>query len=248
MDQQPDSDDEVIQEARAFARQRLGPRSVQLFALDGAAQEVVAQVRAGRDVIDAVLGLVFERMPREPRLADEFFAHFLEDLTRTRRPSLGPRLRRLHDTIDLVQSVLGNLLPRLESLRFEGRAQFLKYLSTSLSSKVVDKVRRGEAAKRREDRYVDAAPEDVEPVDSGPTPAMEVAEREQKHMDQDRLKLLLLRLSERDARILALAMAGEPLESIAEDLGLAPEAARKARQRAVERAKAIARQLPGMGE
>ena len=214
-----------------FARARLGPRSAALLA-GGAALELARERRAaGADLEDAVLAAVHAAAERDPELADEFVAFFLADLMQLGGGAISRALRRFVDTGDLVQSVLGDLWPQLASVRFETRGRFLALLAQRVRWKAGDRAEQERAARGREERRAVATSERVE------TPL----ERALSDEERDGLALLLLRLAPRDRELLARHLRGEPADAIAAALGLTEGAARKALQRAVARAREIAR-------
>jgi RNA polymerase sigma factor (sigma-70 family) len=223
--------------ALAFARERLGPASERVL-MDPQAQTVVlGRMRSGVALEDAVLGEVFRAGATDRQAADEFLGHLLPGLMERAHPQLTRGLRRFLDTGDLVQSVLGDLWPELLELRFESRAQFVSLLAQRLRWKASNTTRRLERGRRREDLRSAAPAEELELADDGPSPLSELGSSE----EGDLLILALMKLSERDQLILRLHLKAEPLEVIARETGLKPEAARKALQRAIRRARDLVR-------
>ncbi|MFG0318147.1 MAG: sigma-70 family RNA polymerase sigma factor [Planctomycetota bacterium JB042] len=221
---------DVAARALEFARDHLGPVSERLLCERGVQALLISRVRGGARVEDAVLAEVHRAAAADRRLADEFLAYFLTDLLRVGRGLLSAGLRRFLDTGDLAQSILGDLWTQLADVRFETRAGFVSLLARRLRWKATDKAR---AAGRRPVEEVD----DDAPVagDTPPPPALAISREE-----RERLILVLLRLPERDRRLLALHLRGATLETIGAETGLRPEAARKALQRALHKARKIA--------
>lgn len=220
--------------ALAFARDHLGQRSTALLEHPEAAPAVRRHVALGFDPRDAALAHVHRHAADDPRLADEFIAYFLRDMLRIGAGALRAGLRRYLDTGDLVQSVLGDLWPELCNVTFESRARFVSLLARRLSWKAGDHVRRLEAGVRREDlRNTGAELGGAAQEEPGPSTRAELGE------DEERLALVLHRLSERDARLLRLRLGGSSIAEVAERLGLSAEAAKKALTRAKERAKTL---------
>lgn len=223
----------LVDEALRFARRSLGPESTRLVGRAATQALVLSQVRAGLGVEDAVLAEVHRRMHEDRALANEFLAFFLSDLYRLGRPMLSPGLHRFLDTGDLAQSVLGDLWPQLGSLRFRTRSEFLSLLAQRLRWKSSDgarKAHRGEASLEELD------PACAEPAEeSGQDPLQRALDKD----GHERLILTLTRLSERDRRLLAAHLQGEPLEALMAELELGYEAARKAQQRALARARRL---------
>ncbi len=222
-------------ETLRFARDRLGPASEGLLADPAVQVLVISRVRNGFDLEDAVLAEVHRATVASGRIADEFLAYFLTDLMRVGHRLRSSALRRFLDTGDLVQSVVGDLWPELQSVRFETRGRFLSYLSRRLRWKAVDRSRALEADKRREDQRTEADAADLELDAESDSPHAAVEEEE----DRSRLALVLLRLSERDRGILALFLKDFPLPEIAAQVGLSYDAARMALHRAIRRARRL---------
>lgn len=227
----------IARRALIFAREQLGPASERVL-MDPQVQTVVlARMRAGSALEDAVLAEVFRAGASDRRTADEFLGYLLPSLMDRAHPHLTRGLRRFLDTGDLVQSVLGDLWPELLELRFETRAQFVSLLAQRLRWKASNTRRSLERGRRREDLRVPGPSEELDLADNVPTPASDLGAREAR----DLLILALMRLSERDQLILRMHLKAEPLEVIASELGMKPEAARKALQRAIRRAREISR-------
>jgi DNA-directed RNA polymerase specialized sigma24 family protein len=226
---------ELAGQILAYARERLGPHS-EAFLIDPAVQAVVlSKIRSGALLEDAVLAEVHRGASSDRELANEFLAFFLLDLLRIGKTKLSTRLRRFLDTWDLAQSVLGNIWPELGSVRFESRASFISLLAHRLSWKAADHDRRLNRDRRREDLRVEADPEDFDVVSRDPSPASAA----ESANEQERLILVMLRLSERDQDLLRRHLAGEPIEATMAATGLSYEAARKALHRATRRARSL---------
>jgi RNA polymerase sigma factor (sigma-70 family) len=223
----------MASEVLAFARDELGPASERYLA-DAAVQVLVlAAVRRGKSVEDAVLAQVFREVRSRPDLSDEFMGYFLRGAMAGGRTQMSAGLRRFLDTGDLVQSVFGNLWEGWDDLRFETRGQFFALISKRMGWKASDKVRTLRSKRRQEDMRISKDPEDlVQPGEQGSPLELQV-QRE----DRERLILALLRLPERDQRLLRLYLQGGSSKEIGKELGLSPAAARKALQRAMRRAR-----------
>ncbi len=224
-----------------FARGELGPASEKHVRTPAVLAAVRARMAAGQDLTDAVLGELHDCLATDRRVANEFAAHFLDDLMRTGSISMtySSRLRRFLDTGDLVLSVFGDMWGDLSTLRFESRSSFRALFAQRVQWKAADKARRLRSERRREDRRVPERPEDLElPAREAPGgPLRHTMQRE----DRDRLILILLRLKERERQLLTLHLKGEPVDVIARELQFpSTEAARKALARAVEQARHLA--------
>lgn len=223
--------EQIADAARAFATQRLGPRSVEVLADPARMALVVAAVkRQTRAPEDAVLGVLHQAMQQDAAVGEEFLAFFLSDLDRLGHGRLGPGLRRFLDTGDLVQSVLGDLWPDLAELRFETRDSFLALLAARLRWKAGDSARAAQAGKRREDRRAELPTEEFAQADT-PGPSTELVRAE----EWQQVALSLARLPDRDRDLVRGHLRGESWSELAAAHGLQPESARKAVQRALER-------------
>ena len=144
------------------------------------------------------------------------------------------RLRRFLDTGDLVLSVFGDVWADFGDVAFTSRAQYRRLFAQRLEWKAADQARRMTASTRREDLRSSQQPDELHGGHEDPLrDAIRKEEREQ-------LILLLLRLKDRERRLLSLHLKGEPLDAIAAAEGLSPEAARKALARAIEQARQLA--------
>jgi RNA polymerase sigma factor (sigma-70 family) len=140
------------------------------------------------------------------------------------------RLRRLLDSMDICQSVLGNFFVRATAGEFEldKPEQLLKLLITMARNRLTDHVLRQRAARRDYRRTESANSAAVEFADGGPSPSDVVAGNE----------LLLAFRSNLSADELLLAdqrAAGRPWAEIAAEVGGSPDALRVQLARAVDR-------------
>jgi DNA-directed RNA polymerase specialized sigma24 family protein len=221
--------------ARDFAAQQLGPESARALADPAAMALVLARMRAGARLGDAVLAQMHRAAREDGRVAEEFAGYLALELGRLGHGQAGAGLRRFLDTCDLVQSVLGDLWPEVFELEFVTREQFLALLAARVRWKAADLGRRMKAGHRREDLRSAAAPEDFAAAHT-PSPVTEAA----AHEDLERLAALLARLPERDARLLRSWLQGRDWEEIGAAEGMTVAAARKAVQRAIGRAGELA--------
>jgi RNA polymerase sigma factor (sigma-70 family) len=234
---------EVASAAVDFAAERLGPCSSKLLHDPAPQALVVARMRAGATLGNAVLAIIHSRLdnPSSPpataaqshsnELADEFLSFFLADLARLGHSALGPGLRRFLDSGDLVQSVLGDLWPDMAQLKFESRDAFLALLAARLRWKASDRSRRLQAGKRREDLRKNADADLLATNQPGPVTELVSAEEWQQ------TALALARLNKRDRELVRGHLNGLSWAELAAENGLQPESARKAVQRALARAR-----------
>ena len=226
--------------AAADFAERLGPASRRQVALPASQAAIAARVAAGRNIEDAVLAELHAHLSDNRQLADEFAAFFLYDLMKLGQLSMttSSRLRRFLDTGDLVLSVFGDVWGDVAGLRFDTRQQFNALFAKRLDWKAADQARRLGTQRRADDRRVDTPADELElahaPSESAPlSNAIREEEREQ-------LILLLLRLKERDRRLLTAHLKGRSPVEIAAELGIEVASARRALERAIAQARALA--------
>jgi len=231
-----DPDGLLIARALDFARRELGPASERWVREEPVRRSILARLCRGTAIDDAVLAEVHAAAGRNREVADEFLAHFLPELARAGRRVRSAELRRFLDTGDLVQSVLGDAWPKLTGARFTSRTSFLSFLLRRLRWKAADKARALEAGKRREDRRLEVSVDALAGVAPEAGPLAEALKQD----ECENLVRLLLRLPERDRKILAAFLKGSALDEIAREHGLNRDAARMAIQRAIARARSLA--------
>jgi DNA-directed RNA polymerase specialized sigma24 family protein len=219
-----------------FARTELGPASERALRPPAARRAVAGRIAAGQPLEDAVLGQIHAHMGDDRRLADEFAAYFLFDLMTMGKLSMSStsRLRRFLDSGDLVLSVFGDLWEGVESLKFESRAQFKSLFATRLGWKAADKARRVGPRPHLdtplEPRRARTGGPAYDLTDTAPVPG--AIRREER----ERLILILLRLKERERRLLTMHLKGLSIEAI----DLQYDTARKALSRAIAQARQLA--------
>ncbi|OHB75710.1 MAG: hypothetical protein A2W31_09870 [Planctomycetes bacterium RBG_16_64_10] len=183
---------------------------------DDSFAELICRVRAG-----------------DAQAAAELVRQYEPEIRRTIRVRLtDQRLRRVVDSMDICQSILGNFFVRVAAGQFDLNEpeQLIKLLVTMAGNKVRDHARRQRAV-RRDHRRVEAGgdPWLAGVADAGPTPSQVVAGREL-------LEAVRARFSD-EARLLAdQRAAGRAWSEIAAELGASPEALRKRFARAIDRA------------
>jgi DNA-directed RNA polymerase specialized sigma24 family protein len=169
--------------------------------------------------------------------AAELVRRYEPEIRRAIRVKLtDPRLRRVLDSVDVCQSVLGNFFVRAAAGQFEldNPRQLLGLLVTMARNKVLDHARR-QQADRRDQRRLDAgAAGGLEQVaDGGPGPGSIVAGREL-------LEEVRRRLSDEERELAEERAQGRDWAAIAADRGGSAEALRKKLARALDR---VARQM-----
>lgn len=236
MEDHLDTDGLPAEELEEFLAGQLGPACLERFGELALRKELAALLTDGVALEDAVLRLVHRESAFDRVVADEFLGHFLSAMTRIGHFLVSDGLRRYLDSGDLVDSIVGNLWQEFTQVEFRTRREFLAFLGRRMQWKAADKARGLAAGRRREDlhREVDFATAGLSNDDQpGPSTLAMGAE------DRDRLILALLRLPPRDREILNRHLRGEDHAEVARALGLQPAAARKALQRAIEKARAL---------
>jgi len=143
-------------------------------------------------------------------------------------------LRRLLDSTDICQSVLGTFFVRAASGQFDldTPEQLVKLLVTMARNKLINHVHRQRAA-RRDSRRDQSGVEIADPADGGPSPSRVVAAREL-------LNTVRSRLTADERRLADLRAEGRAWADIAAELGGHPDALRFRLTRALDR---VAEQL-----
>jgi DNA-directed RNA polymerase specialized sigma24 family protein len=141
-----------------------------------------------------------------------------------------PGLRRVLDSVDICQSVLGNFFVRATAGEFEldKPEKLIKLLVTMARNRLTDHALRQRAARRDYRRTEAVSAEGGELADHGPSPSEVVAGKELLHAFRGRLSADELRLADQRA-------AGRPWAEIAAEVGGRPNALRVQLARAVDR-------------
>jgi RNA polymerase sigma factor (sigma-70 family) len=217
---------------RTFA-EGLGPRSGALLREATAAADAAAALAAGFAPEDAVLQVLYPRAQNDRELLGEFLRYMQPEIERIGDLAIQPRLRGRLDKLDVAQSVIGDLLPRLPDLCFRTRAEFCAYLMNKMRWKASDRGRQHVAAKRREQRVAEG--EVGHERADVPQPVEQLIEvEEHRHMHS-----VLDQLSPREQSILRLHLAGRTPKQIAESLSVSRDAVYKTLQRATARARLL---------
>jgi RNA polymerase sigma-70 factor (ECF subfamily) len=177
----------------------------------------------------------FHELIRRVRAGDQAAAmqlvqHYEPAIRRSVRLRLDPRLRRVCDSMDLCQAVLGSFFVRAASGQYEldTPEQLLKLLATMARHKV-GKVRRDQQAARRDERRVEAGDVgDRNVAATGASPSRQVAAKEL-------LEEAHRRLTPAERRLVELRNQGRDWAAIAAEVGGNPEALRKKLARGLAR-------------
>jgi RNA polymerase sigma-70 factor (ECF subfamily) len=146
------------------------------------------------------------------------------------------RLRRVLDSMDVCQSVLGNFFVRVAAGQYDLRepGQLLSLLAAMARNKVLDHARRQQAARRDQRRVVSGEPEALTRlVDSAPGPSRIAAGR-------DLLQEVRRLLTDEERDLADQRALGRDWEAIAAERGGRPDTLRKKLTRALDR---VARSL-----
>ncbi len=162
--------------------------------------------------------------------AAELVRRYEPAIRRSARLRLNPRLRRVCDSLDICQAVLGSFFLRAAAGQYELQSpeELLKLLATMVRNKL-SKLARHEQAKCRDQRRVTAgSPEEHEVAAGQASPSRQVSAREL-------LEEVQRRLSDEERRLLERRQEGLDWAAIAAEVGGSPEARRKQLARSVER-------------
>lgn len=146
-----------------------------------------------------------------------------------------PRLRRLVDSMDVCQSVLGNFFVRVSTgqIEVDTPENLLALLSKMVGNKVIDLARNHQAA-RRDLRRIDRIPSDEFPFpDKQDTPSQIASAKELAQAVRDRL-------TPTERALVDAHLTGRSWDEIARQFGRSAEALRKETGRAIDR---VAKQL-----
>jgi RNA polymerase sigma-70 factor (ECF subfamily) len=175
--------------------------------------DLVRRVRAGNEAASAELVRRYEpaiRIAVQARLTD-------------------PNLRRVLDSMDICQSVLGNFFVRAAAGEFQldSPEQLIKLLVTMARNRLTDHAKRQQAA-RRDYRRNEQINHDAEFADNGPSPSAELVAKEMLQAFQGKLSAQERYLADQRA-------LGRPWAEIAQEVGDKPDALRMQLERAVNR-------------
>jgi RNA polymerase sigma factor (sigma-70 family) len=141
-----------------------------------------------------------------------------------------PSLRRLFDSVDICQSVLGNFFVRATAGEFDldSPAQLLELLVTMARNRFTDHARRHQADRRDHRRNEPSASATADLLDPGPSVSELVAGKEL-------LEAFRVKLSPVERKLADQRAQGRPWTEIAAEEGGNPDALRVQLSRAVDR-------------
>jgi RNA polymerase sigma factor (sigma-70 family) len=211
-----------------WAHENLGPSSAHLLSSPESFVLCGNRMRNGLDLEDAALSLAFESLRNEPLVATEFFDYFLDRIVFSGR-YIPSQVRRMHDTADIVNSVIKDVWSSIADVEFRGRRPFMAYLLKRFGWKVHDKLDHHQADKRRDDLQVSInTKEGISYSDSEPTPSMVLSSQELL----SRLERKILELPERERNLIEAHRRGVHPGQMAKDFGMKEGSMRKALSRA----------------
>ena len=168
----------------------------------------------------------------EADAAAELVRRYEPAIRRTVRVRLtDSRLRRVLDSMDICQSVLGSFFVRaaLGQFELESHEQLIKLLVTMAHNKLSDQFRR-ELAECRDERRVEAMRSDEREIAAREDTPSQLIEAE------DLLAAVRRRLTDNDRYLAEQRAAGRPWSELAAELHASPESLRKRLVRAIQQA------------
>jgi RNA polymerase sigma-70 factor (ECF subfamily) len=174
---------------------------------------------------------LFERVRRgDAAAAEQLIVEFESDLRIVARAVLGnSQLRRVVDSMDICQSVLGNFFLRVMAGQYdiESPEALRALLGRMVRNKVIDHARKLHSQKRGDGHPVAPLNEAITNRDQ-PTPSEAVAL-------QEIVSIAMKRLSDREREIVQRRNQGENWDAIAALYGCTPDAVRKQMKRGLDR-------------
>lgn len=224
-------------ENQAFAARELGPASSRLVQSEQGVLDIRRREEEGHEASDVVLGVVFDALQRgdgENELAEEFFAYLLPQAEARSHGRVGPDLKRHIESQDLAQSVLGNLWQGLPDLEFTTFPQFLSMVVQRIGWKASNRGRDLRRKKRSEGARVDVDVEELGDSSSGKSPVTKLVRAEDQEFF---IKTIMKMPNERDRKLIMDHLEGRSVAEMAETHGLEVASARRALNRALDRAR-----------
>ena len=185
---------------------------------------------------DAFRDLIRRARAGDQQAATELVARYEPTIRLVvRRRLTDPQLRRLLDSMDICQSILGNFFAGVALGRFEleNAEQLLRLLSTMARNKLTSYARKQRAARRDPHAAPRGRADLPEDVDRHPSPSQVIA-------SQELLQEFRRRLSPPERRLAELRALDRSWSEIAAEVGGSPDGLRMQLTRAVAR---VAREL-----
>jgi RNA polymerase sigma factor (sigma-70 family) len=162
---------------------------------------------------------------------DELLARYYDRVRRIARIRMGPRLRRLTESDDLVQNTFAIAFDKIGKVELRDHSSIIQYLSRVLENQIRDAVEYFEAQKRDRSGEVSLATAESaggapEPADTGPFPPEQAASRELKELydecvqslSADQREVILLREYASASWAEITAVLGRPTEHATQEL------------------------------
>ncbi len=217
-------------ELRRLADHLLGPAIAEALADWEYCSTYDALVGGGMDGEDAVLAIAFEVGKSNRAVQGEFLSYFKDLLMGGPGAPVGSPTGTSAEfgKTDLMQSVVGDLLPGYNSLYFNSRAQFLSLFQQRLRWKRLDRLKSmGPTSSNSSDQLNQVAMA-AGPDGQASTPLTKLLQGESESF----LALAIGSLSEADKRLIRAVVDGESRSALAEELGITNEALRQRLRRA----------------
>lgn len=177
-------------------------------------------------------GILAKVRQGDQQAATDLVREYEPELRRVVRVRLtDPRLRRLHDTADVCQSVLANFFVRVTAGEFDlKRPEHLLHLLLRMArNKVLDKARQQSRDKRDQKRLDIGKGHDLDRL------AARDADPGKTVADQDLLSQVRRLLSDEERHLADQRALGREWADLAHELGALPDALRKKLSRALDR-------------
>ncbi len=215
---------------RALAQRELGPESAALLADWEYASAFDAARAGGADELDALLQIAFEVSKRDREIQGEFLSYFWGLLYGLATPGVQATQERMPQKgeTDLMQSIVGDLLPGFESLYFNSRAQFLSLIQQRLRWKRLDRMKSLGPVPHSLPGELDELSLAGDPGETPTTPLNELIQTESEAL----ISRAILSLAGGDRRLIRAMIDGEARVDLTSELGVTSDALRQRLHRA----------------
>ncbi|MGD2017672.1 MAG: hypothetical protein PVJ89_06145 [Planctomycetota bacterium] len=217
------------EELAALAHEALGPAAARALGTAGAAAEFDRALReTDAEPTDALLQLAFRAGRVDRAVQGEFLAYFKQLLFgESGGPASGQTAGVDLEETDLLQSVVGDLLPSYDQLYFSTRPQFLSFIQKRLKWKRLDRL------KTLRDTSVDPAElarleQDISADQDERTPLTHLVRTEAEAV----VSAAIQALDPGDRRLIRALLDGEDRGALQAELQVSPDALRQRFRRA----------------
>ena len=231
---------------RALAESELGPESAAILADWEYASAFDAARAGGADEQDALLQIAFEVSKRHREVQGEFLSYFRGLLYGLSSPGAQAALERVpkKGETDLMQSIVGDLLPGFESLYFNSRAQFLALIQQRLRWKRLDRMKSLGPVPHSLTGDTDELSLAEDPGETPSTPLNAVIQTESEAL----ISRAIQTLEDADRRLIRAMIDGEARVELASELDVSSDALRQRLHRARVAFKKALEDARGPGE